>query len=60
MENLLINQYVKSTMLLLRKINNTESVYKKELIQEFMLIYDLEIAKRLIQFSDDIPDNFFE
>ena len=47
-------------MQLLKKIHNIKSDYKKELIEEFMLIYDLEIAKRLIQFSDDIPDNFFE
>lgn len=60
MKNLFSNQYVNSTMLLLKKIHHTESDYKKELIEEFKVIYDLELAKRLIQFSDDIPDNFFD
>lgn len=60
MRNIHKNQNFISIMLLLRKIHNTQSDHKKELIEEFKLTFNLEIAKNLIQLSSDIPNDFLE
>jgi hypothetical protein len=50
---------VKSFYFLIKKIMNSPDFYRSELIEEFKLNFDIEIAIELIKLNPDISNDFF-
>jgi len=60
MRDLMKHQEVKSFNYLLKKIRDCNHKYRDEIKIEFKLLFNEEIAERLIQFNDEIPNDFLK